>query len=269
MSLIQALVLGIVQGLTEFLPVSSDGHLILVPFILGWKQPSLAFIVALHIGTLFSLLWVFRKRFIDLLTGLVGARKRPEQRRMFLLIVLGTIPAALVGGLLESWVNDSLERPVLAAILLGVNGWALLSAESAYEDRMEKPRGEEGLRPLDALVVGAAQATAIAPGISRSGMTIASGMAMGVSREAATRFSFLLAAPIILGAIIFKIPDMIAEGAAGQTGALAVGIVMSAISGVLAIRGLLAVVARRGLRSFGLYCFLAMTAGLLTALARG
>lgn len=269
MSLIQALILGIVQGLTEFLPVSSDGHLVLVPFILGWPEPSLAFIVSTHIGTLAALLWVFRARVIEIIRAVIGGPGREPDRRLAGLIVIGTVPGAVLGGVFASRVETTFERPVLATLLLGVTGWALLSAESAYEQRKEEPRPEGSLTPMDAGLIGLAQATAILPGISRSGTTIATGMWRGISRETAARFSFLLAIPITIGAIIVKIPDMIDEGTSGAGGAMAVGVLTSALTGVLAIQAMLALVKRRGLRPFGVYCFFAMTAGLLTALARG
>lgn len=269
MGLLQGLILGLVQGLTEFLPVSSSGHLVLVPFVVGWDEPSVAFIVATHVGTLASVVWVFRDRITELLRAIVGAARRPEDRRLVLLLAIGTLPAALVGGIFSSRIESSFERPVLVSFLLGVTGWALLSVESAYEDRKEPARGEDALRPADSAGIGVAQAISVLPGISRSGSTIAAGMALGISREAAARFSFLLSVPIIIGATIVKIPDLVREGAAGSGGAIAIGVVASFVTGVIAIRGMLALVTRRGLRPFGVYCFLAMTAGLLTALARG
>lgn len=269
MSLIQALILGIVQGLTEFLPVSSDGHLVLVPFIFGWPEPSLAFIVSTHIGTLAALLWVFRARVVEIIGAVVGSKGREPDRRLAGLIVIGTIPGAVLGGIFASRVETTFERPVLATLLLGVTGWALLSAESAFEERKEAPREEGSLTPLDAGLIGVAQATAILPGISRSGSTIATGLWRGISRETAAKFSFLLAIPITIGAIIVKLPDMIDEGTSGHGGAMALGVITSAVTGVLAIQAMLALVKRRGLKPFGIYCFFAMTAGLLTALARG
>jgi undecaprenyl-diphosphatase len=268
-SLIQALILGIVQGLTEFLPVSSDGHLVLVPFIVGWPEPSLTFIVSTHIGTLAALLWVFRARVIEIIRAVIGGPGREPDRRLAGLIVIGTVPGAVLGGIFASRVETTFERPVIAILLLGVTGWALLAAESSYEERKEEPRPEGALTPMDAGLIGLAQATAILPGISRSGTTIATGMLRGISRETAARFSFLLAIPITIGAVIVKIPDMIDEGASGAGGAMALGVLTSAVTGVLAIQAMLALVKRRGLRPFGVYCFFAMTAGLLTALARG
>ena len=268
MSLFQALILGIIQGLSEFLPISSDGHLVLFPFMFGWKDPSLAFIVSTHIGTLAALLWVFRARIFEIVKAVFGRGGEPD-RKLAWLIVIGTIPGAVLGAVFSSQVESAVERPVIAALLLGVTGWALLAAETAFEEREAEPRTEEQINLVDAGLIGLAQATAILPGISRSGTTIATGLFRGIGREAAARFSFLLAIPITIGAIIFEIPDMIDEGTSGSGGAMAIGMVAAAISGVFAIKGMLALVRRRGLRPFGVYCFLAMTAGLLTALARG
>jgi undecaprenyl-diphosphatase len=170
---------------------------------------------------------------------------------------------------LTSRIESVFERPVVASFLLGVNGWLLLTAESHYEERDKEPRGEDTVDTADAITVGLAQTTALLPGISRSGTTISAGMLRGLSREAAMVFSFLLAVPITVGAIIVEIPDIAREGASGAAGAMVVGIVAAAITGVVAIRAMLGLVARKGLRPFGIYCILAMTAGLLTALARG
>lgn len=269
MSLIQALILGIIQGLSEFLPISSDGHLVLFPFMFGWNEPSLAFIVSTHIGTLAALLWVFRARILEILRAVVGSGGREPDRRLAWLIVIGTVPGAVIGAIFSSQVESAVERPVVAALLLGVTGWALLAAETKFEEHEGEPRTEEQITRVDAGLIGLAQASAILPGISRSGTTIAMGLFRGINREDAARFSFLLAIPITIGAIIFEIPDMLDEGTSGNGGAMAIGIIAAAITGVVAIKAMLALVRRRGLRPFGVYCFLAMTAGLLTALARG
>lgn len=269
MSLLQALILGLIQGLTEFLPVSSDGHLSLIPFIAGWEKPSLAFIVATHIGTLLALLWVFRSRIAELIAALTGRGGRERDRSLLRLLVIGTVPAAIVGAVLTSRIESVFERPVAVSFLLGLNGWFLLTAESHLEMRETEPRDEDAVDTTDAVTIGIAQTTALLPGISRSGTTISAGMLRGLSREAAMQFSFLLAVPIIIGAIVVEIPDIAREGTSGSGGAMAVGIVGAAITGVFALRAMLGLVARKGLRPFGVYCFFAMTAGLLTALARG
>jgi undecaprenyl-diphosphatase len=277
MPIIQALVLGIVQGLTEFIPVSSDGHLNLVPFIFGWKEPSLAFILAVHIGTLIAVAYVFRATVLHLIKTLVGYKRAPENdRRLLRLIIVATIPAVIVGLAVEKAFGSSLERPVLAAILLGVNGYWLVTSESRRHEREIDPvQGQEPLRDetsienKDALLIGMAQAVAILPGISRSGTTIGTGLRLGMTRESAVRFSFLMSIPVIFGAILTKIPEMLHASAGGQGAAFAIGIVASAVTGFFAVKWTLGVVVRRGLRGFGIYCFFAMIAGLLTALARG
>ena len=269
MPLLQALILGIVQGFSEFLPISSSGHLVLVPFILGWREPSVAFIVAVHLGTTISILWVFRERIIELVRSLFGLGN-PADRRFVGLIAIGTVPAAVVGAVFSNQVDRVFERPVIISFLLAVTAWILFSAESHYEKQdADKARDERMMTPLDAAAIGAAQAFAILPGVSRSGSTIGAGMFRGLSRETAAKFSFLMAIPIILGATAVKIPDMIKEGTSGSAGAMVIGIIASAITGVISIRAMIGIVSRRGFRPFAVYCLFAMTAGILTALARG
>ena len=265
MSLFQAFVLGIVQGATEFLPISSSGHLVLVPFIAGWPEPSVAFIVAVHLGTLLSVFWVFRERILELLRALFG-RGSAEDRRFVGLLAIGTVPAAVVGAVFSNRIESTFERPVIVSFLLAGTAYILFSTETAFEESKKTPHEERDVTALDAGLIGVAQAVAILPGISRSGSTIAAGMLRGLTREAAARFSFLLAVPIILGATIVKIPDMRSSGSGG---AIVIGIITSAIAGTLSIRALLAFVTRRGFRPFAVYCLLAATAGILTALARG
>lgn len=267
MSVFQALLLGIVQGLSEFIPISSSGHLVLFPFIFGWRQPTVAFDVSLHIGTLGSLVWVFREE----IAAIVRAVRRPEapERRLLKMIVIGTIPAAVVGVALNTWLEDAFERPVVVSILLGVTAWGLLWGEARYERSSEERRGVAGVAERDALAIGAAQAVAILPGISRSGSTIVAGFWRGLEREAAVRFAFLLGIPAIAGAAVVKLPDMAREGLSGSGAAMIVGVLASAVTGVIAIRGLLRLIGRRTLRPFAAYCVFAMAAGLLTALARG
>jgi undecaprenyl-diphosphatase len=263
------LILGIVQGLSEFLPISSSGHLVLVPFIVGWREPTVAFIVAVHLGTTLAILWVFRERLLELIRGAFG-RGNPADGRLVGLILLATVPAGVVGALLSDRVDRVFERPVIISFLLAGTAWILFTVESQYEKRdASSQRDERMVTATDAGTMGVAQAIAILPGISRSGSTIATGMIRGMTREAAARFSFLMAIPVILGAAAVKVPDMVKEGTAGSGGAMAIGVIASAVTGVLSIRAMLGVIARRGFRPFGVYCLFAMTAGLLAALARG
>lgn len=269
MPLYQGLILGIVQGFSEFLPISSSGHLVLVPFIMGWREPTVAFIVAVHLGTTLSILWVFRERLMELIRGAFG-RGNPADGRLVGLIILATVPAAVVGAVLSDQVDRVFERPVIVSFLLAGTAWLLFTVETQYEKRdAAGVRDERMVRAVDAGTIGVAQAVAILPGISRSGSTIAAGMFRGLSREAAAKFSFLMAIPIVLGATAVKVPDMVREGTSGSGGAMVIGVIASAVTGVLSIRAMLGVIARRGFRPFAVYCLFAMTAGLLTALARG
>lgn len=270
MNLLQALVLGIVQGLTEFLPVSSSGHLVLFPFVVGWEIPSVSFDVAVHFGTLVGLLWVLRNDVADLLSTLFSwSGATSTQRNLWRLLVIGSIPIAVFGIVAKATIEGSFERPVLVSLLLGVTGWFLLTVEGRFRGHdADLHRETADLENADAALVGVGQAAAVFPGISRSGTTIVTGMLRGLTREAATRFAFLLAIPAVLGATIFKIPD-IAKGGGAGVGAILFGMVAAAVVGAWSVRWMIGFVSRRGLRPFGFYCFMAMTAGLLTALARG
>lgn len=268
MSLLQALVLGLVQGLTEFLPVSSSGHLVLVPFLFGWKEPTLAFDVAVHIGTLAAVAYVYRARLAALARTATTWKSASEQDRSLLtFVVIATIPAAVIGAVFNSAIEEVFLSPVRVSFLLGLTGYFLMSSETIADHHQEPPR--DAVDRGDAITLGIAQAVSILPGISRSGSTIGAGLRRGLSREAAARFSFLMSIPIIAGATIVKIPDMLSEGASGNGMAFVVGVLASAISGFAAIKWFLGLLGRRSLRPFGVYCFLMMVVGLVTALARG
>lgn len=279
MNPLQGLFLGIVQGLTEFLPISSSGHLTLVPFVFGWDIPSAAFDVSVHLGTLIGIVWVLRERVLDLLRALIGwARAAEDTKRTWRLLVIGTVPVAVFGLAAKARIEDLFERPVAISFLLGVTGWVLLSVEHRVRvheaavragEIIATERDDRDLETPDAAIIGVAQAVAILPGISRSGATISAGMIRGMSRVAAARFSFLLAIPAILGATIVKIPDIGGEAGAGGAGAIVLGTIAAAVTGAWTVKWFLRLVERRGMRPFGIYCFFAMSAGLLTALARG
>lgn len=266
MSLLQALLLGAVQGLTEFLPISSDGHLTLIPFFFGWDSPSLAFIVATHVGTLAAAVWVFKDEIARVVRTVLKWKDASEQDRFLVrLLAVGTVPAVIAGVAFDGLVEQAVDKPVLAAFLLGVTGWWLLSSETHFAAQ----KAHQRIDVKDSVAIGIAQATAILPGISRSGMTIGMAMRRGTDRETATRFSFLLGIPIIAGAIVFKVPDMLSEGVDGGAAAFVVAIIASAATGLLAIRGLLALVRTRTLRPFGAYCLVVTAIGLIVALAKG
>jgi len=268
-SLLHALVLGLVQGLTEFIPVSSSGHLQLVPFVLGWKAPTVAFDVAVHFGTLVAVVYVFHEEVGRLIRTAAHWRDSSDPEQQLLrLIVIGTIPAVIVGAALNHWVESAFQRPVVISGLLGVTGYLLFSAETKAEARKQPARAIDDLTNRDAAIVGGWQAVAILPGVSRSGATIGGAMRLGIDRRSAARFSFLLSIPVIAGAIVFKLPDMAHQAATGL-GSFIVGILVSGLSGFVAVKWFLRMIRLKGLRPFGVYCFLAMVAGLVTALARG
>ncbi len=270
MLLLQAFVLGIVQGVTEFVPVSSSGHLQAVPFLLGWEPGSLAFDVALHLGTLVAVIAYFRAD----LWGIVRAVLRPRlrdaaargSRRLLLVLAVASVPAAVIGLVARELVTAAFEQPLAIAFFLVVTALLLWSSERRRTQLGTVEHASDDLvaidRELDALPmsrvvgVGGAQALAIFPGISRSGATIAAGLALGLSRGAAARLSFLMLLPITVGAALVTLPDL----ATIEPGVLpfgpveiALGVTVSAVSGYLAIRYLIALVARRSLLLFARY----------------
>jgi undecaprenyl-diphosphatase len=250
MTPLQALVLGVIQGLSEFLPISSSAHLVLAPWLFGWEDPGLAFDVALHVGTLVALLWYFRAEWLRLLSSAaVICRTRslagPEERRLAYLVV-GTIPGAIAGILFESKADEAFRAPALVAGALMVFGILLWLADVASRGQ----RGLDGLRWRDALLIGVAQAFAIVPGVSRSGSTITAGRALGLNRESAAVFSFLLSMPIIAGAAVHELPRL-PHGS--FTGPLLVGVISAAVSGWFAIAVLLHFVKRHSYGVFAVY----------------
>ena len=244
MSILQAIVLGLVQGATEFAPVSSSGHLILVPWIFGWMligdaDVKKSFDVALHVGTLIGALAYFRKdvvRYARAWFGSIAARRMstPDQRIAWAL-VLGTIPGAIVGALFEGVIQEKLGAPWLIAIMLVA--FAMLLVYVDHHSRSD--RDLDTIGPKEGLLLGTAQALALQPGVSRSGVTITAARAMGLDRESAARFSFLLSLPIIAGAGAYKAVDLAQTGLQGHAAEFVAGIVASAISGFVVIWGLL------------------------------
>ncbi len=235
MDVLEAIILGVVQGITEFLPISSTGHLILVPWFLGWEGQGLPFDVALHTGTLLAVLWYFRKdwiAFVQAGTRLLQGHRNDPDARMVGLIAAATVPGALAGLLAEEMVETYLRSPLVIGCALIVLALVLVAAERT--GRREKHL--DGVSWRDALVVGSAQALAIIPGVSRSGVTITAALFRGMHRDSAAHFSFFLSAPIIAGAGAKKIFDLFSEGVTGnQMTMLGIGILTSAIVGYLAI----------------------------------
>jgi undecaprenyl-diphosphatase len=253
MTLFESIVLGVVQGVTEFLPISSTAHLILVPWAFHWQDPGLTFDVVLHAGTLLAILAYFWKDWFGMLLGVLPGRPSPEKRggrRLLGLIVLGTIPGALVGVLAERAVETWLRSAaIIACSLIGL---ALLLWW--VEKRSVKSRSLEGLYWLDSLLVGCAQAIALIPGVSRSGITITAGLFRGFTRATAARFSFLLSAPIIAGAGLKKAMELGAAGIpAGMAMPMLVGFLASFLSGFLTIWFLLRYLQRNTLEVFIIY----------------
>ena len=239
MDLFQAIIYGIIQGLTEFLPVSSTAHLVLLPWFVGWSDPGMAFGVALHLGTLLSLVWFFRVEWIAFgrsALNVLSGRPRGQDEKMVLFIVVATIPAALAGILGEDFIEIYLRSPlVIASALIGL---ALVLVLAEWSGQRTKDLDQ--ISWTDALVVGLAQALALVPGVSRSGITITAALFRGMKREAAARFSFFLSTPIIAGAAGKQLFDMAAGGITqADVATLAVGIITSAIVGYLAIAFLL------------------------------
>jgi undecaprenyl-diphosphatase len=226
MTIFQAIIFGVVQGITEFLPVSSTAHLILLPWFLGWPDPGLSFDVALHLGTLIALVIYFWKDWLALLA----------KPRMIAFIVVATIPGAVAGVLFESQVENALRSPKIIALMLSLMALVLVVAEM----KSRRKKDLDHITWRDAITVGCAQAFALVPGVSRSGSTITAGLFVGMKRETAARFSFYLSAPIIAGAVAKKMLDIFKVGIpADQVSPFVLGIAASGIVGYLSIAFLL------------------------------
>ncbi len=252
MTTLQVIVLAIVQGLTEFLPISSSGHLVLVPYLVEWTDQGLAFDVAVHFGSLVAVCAFFREDIMGLLRGaaqILGGNVHLPQANMALAIGLGTIPAAAAGLLFASWIETNLRDP--SVIVYTLAGYGILMA---LADRYAPSRRNiASVRIRDALIIGCAQALALVPGTSRSGVTITAGRLLGLERADAARFSFLLSAPVILLATVFKGFQLIVGDDAVAWGQLALGAAVSAIVAYLSIEFFMRFVSRIGLAPFAIY----------------
>jgi undecaprenyl-diphosphatase len=292
LSWLEAGVVGGMQGVAELFPISSLGHSVLLPAVVGgsWardlnvaapESPYLAFIVGLHVATAIALVIYFWRDWLRIIRGLVTSiahrRVRTADERLAWLLVLATIPVGLVGLLLEHWLRTNLGRPVPAAIFLIVNGFVLFAAEQLrrgdpavdeeyVDERISGPISDARIALLPvapAVLIGSAQILALAPGISRSGITMVAGMLRGLSREDAARFSFLLATPVILAAGVLKIPDLTGPLGNGIRGQALFGALLSGIGAYLSVRFLTRYFAARSLRPFGVYCVVAGAASLI------
>jgi undecaprenyl-diphosphatase len=247
----QALILGILQGLAEFLPISSSAHLALAPWILHWPDPGLAFDVALHFGTLLAVLWYFRAEWLRLILAakdiIVTRRVETDEQRRVLFLIVATIPGAIAGLALEKQAESTFRDPRLVAAALIVMGVLLW-----WVDRYcARDRVLTNMSWTDALLVGLAQMFAIIPGVSRSGSTITAGRALRFTREDAAVFSFLMSMPIIAAAAVLKMPQALREQ--GLSAPMITGVVASAVSGWLAISVLLRFVTTRSYGIFAVY----------------
>ena len=250
--MLEAAFWGLIQGLTEFLPISSSGHLVLVPALLGQEPPDLATSAMLHMGTLLAVLVYFRREVVEVATF------TDKGKRLLGLVLIGTIPAAVLGLALESqfdWLN---ERPTAVATALLLTGVVLYSTR--WLDRGRRTVSEATVK--DTIIIGLGQAVALISGVSRSGSTISTGLLRGFTHAEAARYSFLLGIPAIAGAGLLKGKDLIDSGA-GISGDIMVGVVVAAVSGYAAIAFLLRLIGRSGLAPFGIYCMVAGVVALI------
>lgn len=314
---LQSLILGIVQGVTEFVPVSSSGHLVLLPYLAGWETPGLAFDVALHMGTALAVLLYFRRELWGMATAVVRRGDDPESalyRRLLVLLIVGSVPVALTGLFLKPLFEDAFESPLLVSAFLVVTAVVLTAGErvrarrvgavtpaqetgenrarvwegdwhgNAEEVTVLEPAADvaTGRDPSDphgvdlqrlgmrhALIVGAGQALALFPGLSRSGTTITAGLFAGMTRAAATRFSFLLSLPALIGAGLVSLPDLGEEAARFSTGDILVGVAAAFVAGYATVAWLVRLVARERLTVFVRYLLAAAVIGVFGYLMNG
>ncbi|HVY67946.1 MAG TPA: undecaprenyl-diphosphatase UppP [Patescibacteria group bacterium] len=253
MGILRALVLGLVQGLGEFLPISSSAHLVFVPWLFRWPDPGLGFDVALHWGTLLAVLiyfrndvWLLIRGFIHSLLPSTRDLKENIYQKLSWLLVIASVPGAIIGYLLESKAESVFRNPLHIAVTLGVFGVVLLAADQLSQ----KTKNLDRITPWDAFLIGCSQALAVVPGVSRSGSTIATGLGLGFKREDAARFSFLMSIPIIFGAGLVSIRHF-HDGA--SSGELLVGFVTAAVFGFLSIKYMLRYLARHDYKIFTWY----------------
>jgi undecaprenyl-diphosphatase len=255
MDVFQAIVLGAVQGLTEFLPISSSAHLFLVPWMLGWPNHGLAFDAALHLGTLSALLIYFWRDWARIIRAFLLGLTRETERRSFdwalaWMLILASIPAGVVGILGEDYIEATVRDPMVIAGVMVVFAIVLLAAERLGMRR----RVLERITLVDALIIGAAQALALVPGVSRSGVTITAGLLLGFTRPAAAKFSFLLSTPIVVAAGGVQLVHLLRSGLDGEgLTVLVAGIVTAALTGLAAIAFLLQFLQRNSVDLFVWY----------------
>lgn len=266
MGLLKAIILGVVQGLSEFLPISSSGHLVLAEELLNFHEGGLAFEVFVHFGTLVAVFWVFRTDIGKMILNIpamfkIKSNSLSQESRQYAImniqIILASIPAAVIGLLFEDQIEQLFESHVLVLFMLLVTGLMMISSRFVKETRTE-------IKGSHAFIIGMAQALAIIPGISRSGSTIVSGLWMGLPRQKVARFSFILSTPVILGATLLKLKDLfIAPPPTGELVNLVAATIAAMISGYFAIVWLLVIIRRQRLDLFGYYCLAVSLIGFL------
>jgi undecaprenyl-diphosphatase len=240
-TILQAIILGIVQGLGEFLPISSSAHLVLIPWLFDWQDPGLTFDVALHMGTLLAVILYFWRDWMGLLKGAIS-RKPSEEKRIFWYLIIATIPGAAIGLALESKAETVFRNPLLIGVMLIIMGFFLFIA-----DRQRQMRSIDTMTLSDAILIGLSQALAIIPGVSRSGSTMTVARWLGLTREDAARFSFLMSTPIITGAGILSMRDL---HFSDINTAFIVGVISSFIVGLISISFLLRYLRRSNFKIF-------------------
>lgn len=287
MTLLEAIILGVIQGATEFLPVSSSGHLVLGQHMLGLQEPQLLFDITLHVGTLISVMAFYRRDILDIIKGLLTSIKRlvttrdlkqslePEGTKLALLVLLATLPTGIIGMLLKDLLEpEHGQRPISAMMVCGIliiNGFILkTNAYFAKRDQQTSAPEREGLltrwriTPALALLIGVAQGVAVLPGISRSGMTITTALALRVDRAHAARYSFLLSIPAILGALVLKFDlSLFAQGGAALIGTYIAGAIAASVVGYGCLILLTHMLKRAQFHHFAWYCWALGIAGLI------
>ena len=248
MNVWEAIFLGVLQGATEFFPVSSSGHLVVGQTLLGLEIRGVQFVVAVHVATLISVIVVYRGRLMNLLYGTL--RRDGDAWRYVGLLALATLPAGIVGVFFGDAIERLFESPFVVAIALLVTGAILWSTRRTL-GREEWKKPGWGM----ALLIGFAQVFALVPGISRSGTTVAMALWLGVAAEEAAEFSFLMAIPVIGGAAVLQIPELASEGLTLSGTALAAGSIVAAVTGILAIRAFVILLARKTFHRFAIYCW--------------
>lgn len=268
MTIFQAVVLGLVQGATEFIPVSSSGHLLLVPWLFGWEPPGLAFTIVVHLGTVFGVVLFFWKDWVAMIRAGIRWLRTGEvnaETKLLGLILLGIIPAAVIGGLFRTFFESVFKQPIVAVLMLLVTALLLFLGERLGKLR----RAVDDMTWRDSLFIGFAQALAILPGISRSGSTIAAARLRDLKRDDAARYSFLLSTPLIIGIGPIEITALIQDGSKiPDVGVLIVGFLVAFVSAYLIIRWLLKFLRMRSTNVFAWYCAAASLLGLVVFVMR-